>query len=211
MNSLKVQGMSNSKIVNLVWLGDKPIYDKYQESIKQYLPDWEIKIWTDKDFEDVKCPYFRFKMKYRQWAVASDYVRFKILYENGGLYVDTDVQFLQGIDDLVDKGNFLGTEFISKRISSGVIMYFEKPHHPLLKDIICIYENPHHPFYICDGEVMKYCLMKHGYKPIDKTQKINDITIYDSSYFCPNTIEDCYINIKENTRAIHHYTGFWRE
>lgn len=203
--------MSDSKIVNLIWLGNKPIYDKYINNTKSKLAGWDVKVWTDEDIKDINCKYFKIKMLLKQYAFASDYLRFKILYDNGGLYVDCDVEFLKGIDDLIEKGSFLGTEFISNRVSSGVIMYFDKPHHPVLKKILDYYEKNSYIPYICDGEVLKNSILEYGYEPVDKTQYLDDITIYDSSYFCPNTMEDSYLNVKENTRAVHHYTGLWRK
>ena len=40
----------------------------------------------------------------------SDYARFKILYEEGGLYFDTDVEVIKPFDDIIARGAFMGCE-----------------------------------------------------------------------------------------------------
>lgn len=198
------------KVVNLIWLGNRPLYDKYLDSVKKYLPDWEIKIWGNDELKDIECEYFKGKMKKGYYAVASDYARFKILYEHGGLYIDTDVEFLQGIDDLVEKGSFFGVENLSKRVSSGVIMYLDKPYSPIMKFVLDKYEETPSTIYIPDGILLCESLKRYGYKEQDLTQTFDDFTVYDSSYFCP-TRPKVVTTIPSNTRCIHHYTNFWRD
>lgn len=40
----------------------------------------------------------------------SDYARFDILYREGGLYFDTDVELIRPIDDVLERGPFMGFE-----------------------------------------------------------------------------------------------------
>ena len=40
----------------------------------------------------------------KKWAFVSDYARFKILYEYGGVYFDTDVEILQSLDEVLKSG-----------------------------------------------------------------------------------------------------------
>ena len=48
--------------------------------------------------------------KEKKWAFLTDYIRLKVVYEHGGIYLDTDVELIKSIDDLRRKGPYLGIE-----------------------------------------------------------------------------------------------------
>jgi mannosyltransferase OCH1-like enzyme len=55
------------------------------------------------------------------WAYISDYVRLKVLYEYGGIYLDTDVTVYKDLMPLLeDNTAFIGME-ISKNIACGIM------------------------------------------------------------------------------------------
>ena len=89
--------------IHIIWLGEKPIYDKYFDSIKTFLPDFNIKIWRDEDCMHYinECEYAKRHYSEKNYAYVSDYVRFRILYEFGGMYIDTDVEFASPLSDVV--------------------------------------------------------------------------------------------------------------
>lgn len=196
------------KVVHLIWLGEKPIYDKYIDSIKTFLPDFEIKIWRDEDCMAYinECYYAKRMYLNKDYCFASDYCRFRILYDFGGIYIDTDVEFIRGIDDLIEKGSFLATEEMTSRVGSGHIMYFNHINNDCLKICTDIYREYKGDAIIIDGEVLAYSIMHYGYQRIDANQILtNGITIYDSSFFNGISLEN------PNTRSIHHYTRFWKK
>ena len=54
----------------------------------------------------------------------ADYLRIKILYEQGGIYIDTDVQAIKSLDPLLDRNLILGYEectidVVHKQIGTG--------------------------------------------------------------------------------------------
>lgn len=209
--------MQKSDLINnnihIIWLGDNPIYDKFLKNNEKFFKNFNIKIWDENNNLNITNKYYLNNLYNKNYAYASDYLRFKILYEFGGLYFDTDVEFLQNIDDLLEKGNFLGTEHITKRVSSGVIMYFNNPYNIILKKVLDFYDKYENNNYICDGLVLSHVLSKYGYVLKDYKQELKniDITVYDSTYFCPGIKENPYLNKTFNTRAVHHYTNFWKK
>ncbi len=46
----------------------------------------------------------------QKYAFVSDYARFWILFNYGGLYFDTDVEVIKPLDDIISKGAYLGVE-----------------------------------------------------------------------------------------------------
>ena len=87
------------------------------DSWKRYFPNYEIKEWNESNF-DINCiPYVQEAYKQEKWAFVSDYARFWILYTYGGLYFDTDVEVIAVFDDILETGNFMGTEINHGKIS----------------------------------------------------------------------------------------------
>lgn len=101
------------KIIHYCWFGGNPLPElavKCIESWKKYCPDYEIKRWDESNFDLKCCDYVKEAYQAKKWAFVSDYVRFKVLYDEGGLYFDTDVELIKPIDDILACGPFMGVE-----------------------------------------------------------------------------------------------------
>lgn len=101
------------KIIHYCWFGGNPLPEmavKCIESWKKYCPDYEIKRWDESNFDLNCCNYVKEACQAKKWAFVSDYVRFKVLYDEGGLYFDTDVELIKPIDDILERGPFMGVE-----------------------------------------------------------------------------------------------------
>ena len=101
------------KIIHYCWFGGNPLDklgQKCLDSWKQYFPDYEIKEWNETNFDVNCCQYIKEAYAAKKWAFVSDYARFKILYEQGGVYFDTDVEVIKPFDDILIKGNYMGCE-----------------------------------------------------------------------------------------------------
>lgn len=101
------------KIIHYCWFGGNPLPElavKCIESWKKYCPDYEIKRWDESNFDLNCCDYVKEACQVKKWAFVSDYVRFKVLYDEGGLYFDTDVELIKPIDDILARGPFMGVE-----------------------------------------------------------------------------------------------------
>ena len=81
--------MSIPKVIHYCWFGGNPLNDmgkKCLESWKKYFPDYEIICWDESNFDVSCCRYVREAYEAKKWAFVSDYARYKILYEHGGVY-----------------------------------------------------------------------------------------------------------------------------
>ena len=104
------------KKIHYCWFGRNPLPEsalKCIESWRKYLPDYEIIEWNEDNFDVNSIPYTQQAYAARKYAFVSDYARFKILYEHGGLYFDTDVEVIKPMDDIVADGPFMGFEIDS--------------------------------------------------------------------------------------------------
>ena len=101
------------KIIHYCWFGGNELSELAKKCIsswRKYCPDYEIIEWNESNFDINLCQYVREAYKEKKWAFVSDYARFWILYNFGGIYMDTDVELIKSIDDLVEYGSYMGCE-----------------------------------------------------------------------------------------------------
>lgn len=220
------------KIIHYCWFGRNPLPPlavKCIASWKKYLPDYEIKEWNEDNFDVNVIPYTQEAYAAKKYAFVSDYARFWILYRYGGLYFDTDVEVIRPLDDIVERGAFMGLErdyekraAVRSAVAPGLGLGCNpglglgcNPGLGQYKRIIDAYANFH--FLKDDGSlnlktVVDYTtemLMQDGLENKLGIQKVGDIYIYPSEYFCPINITTKRLHITPNTRTIHHYAASW--
>ena len=217
------------KIIHYCWFGRGPLPELAQKCIaswKKYLPDYEIKEWNEDNFDVNIIPYTAEAYQAKKYAFVSDYARFWILYKYGGIYFDTDVEVIRPIDDIVERGNFMGFETDPKlqlkedaseaSVNPGLGMGVA-PGLDLIKKMLDFYEGKHFKF-IPDGigqltivHIATEVLNQGGLKQQPGIQLVNDVWIYPTEYFCPINLNTGCIHIEANMRTIHHYAGTWQD
>ena len=101
------------KTIHYCWFGGNPLPKlamKCINSWKKYFPDYTIIEWNEHNYDISKIPYIAEAYKAKKYAFVSDYARFDILYQCGGLYFDTDVEVIKPFDDILSHGPFMGCE-----------------------------------------------------------------------------------------------------
>lgn len=132
-------------IIHYCWLSK----DKQPENVKKcieswyrFLPNYEIRLWDIDSFDYESIPFTRDALANRKWAFVSDYIRLYALYNFGGIYLDSDVQVWDSIDDLRDNRFFSGYETRDKEHTQiyleAAIMGAEKGH-PFIKKALDLY------------------------------------------------------------------------
>lgn len=210
------------KIIHYCWFGKNPLPKdalKCIESWRKFCPDYEIKQWNESNIDFSDCAYAMEAYNEKKWAFVSDYARFKILYEHGGLYFDTDVELIKPIDHIVSKGAFMGCENRAKPSNNlGVnpgLGLGVNPGLGLYREILDFYRTLH---FVKSEETGKYktvveytteILQKYGLKNLDNIQYVEGVFVYPKEYFQPMNVETGKITISPNTVSIHHYSGSW--
>lgn len=208
------------KIIHYCWFGGKPlpkIAEKCIESWKKFLPDYEIKRWDESNFDVNITPYTSEAYSERKYAFVSDYARFWILYNYGGIYFDTDVEVISSLDQVVRSGPFMGVEFrnSSKIAVNPGLGFGTEVGMAALKDLLAQYE--HRRFINSDGticyknivEITSEYLIDCGMRNIGDCQQCAGLTIYPVDYFCPISYETRELRITANTKTIHHFAESW--
>ncbi len=209
------------KVIHYCWFGGKPLNKlgkKCLKSWKKYFPDYEIKEWNESNFDLNSCPYIKEAYEAKKWAFVSDYARYKILYEEGGVYFDTDVQVVKSFEGLLEQGAFFGCENPTLErgmdVNPGLGCAVE-PKHPFYREVLDDYEKS--SFYKEDGSLNLYTIVerttdilkKHGLQDTMEIQRVADITIYPTEYFCPINMDTGKMEKTENTHSIHRYAASW--
>lgn len=203
--------------IHYIWLGGNPKSELIERCIKvckEKLPDWTFIEWNEKNYDIKKSNYMQQAYEQKKYAFASDYARFDILYEHGGIYLDTDVELLKDFPDfMLENKGFAGLESNNK-IAPGLVFACE-PKNPLVKEILDAYTVE--KFLNDDGSenqktVVEYVtevFKKHGFRIDGSEQIIEGFHIYPSEYFCAYDFITREFSITPNTISIHHYAGTW--
>lgn len=94
------------KIIHYCWFGGNSLPSDVLKCIKtweKYCPDYEIKRWDESNFDVNSHPFIKAAYESKAWAFVSDYARLKVVYENGGIYLDTDVELLKNLGFFIEK------------------------------------------------------------------------------------------------------------
>lgn len=130
------------KKLHYVWFGDPnakpPMFFKCLASWKKFCPDFEIVEWNESNFDVTDSPFSSQAYAARKYAFASDFARIKILREQGGIYLDTDVELTRPLDDLLQNDAFISFENCAHL--EGAVMGMS-PHHPFCDEVLKFYEN----------------------------------------------------------------------
>lgn len=188
--------------------------EKCIASWEKYNPGYQIIRWDENNF-DLECDFFP-KEAYLagRWAFVSDYARLKIVYENGGIYLDTDVEVIKSFDELLDYRCFLGAE-TDGYIATGLGFGAEKGN-AVIKKMFEAYSGKH--FQIGEGvfkdtpcpEINTPPLIKLGYSYNDaEIWSIPEVTVFPPEYFCPIDYLTGETRITPKTFSIHHFSASW--
>ena len=206
------------KTIHYCWFGDNPIPDEHQEYIKSwktFCPDYDIKLWNEKNYDLTSAPlYVRQALESKQWVFVVDYVRLDIIYHYGGIYLDTDVELVKNLDDLLDNEAFCGVEF-GNAVNLG-LMFGARQNSRIIKELRDIYVSK--SFYIENGELdltptnyySEQVLVSKGFKKDGTMQVIEGLRVYPQKFFGS---ADLWLGdapkIYKETYSIHHYASAW--
>lgn len=202
------------KKIHYCWFGNNKksrLIEKCIKSWKKYCPDYEIIEWNEDNFDINICPYVTQAYEQKKWAYVSDYARFHILNEYGGIYLDTDVELLKPLDNLLESNSFAG--FASDKIvATGLIFACEK-NNWLCQSVLesyagesFVWDDPDKILAI--GRRVTQILTQNGLILDGSLQTVNSMVIYPKEYFNP-TNGDMRAKISDKAYSVHHYAATW--
>lgn len=204
------------KKIHYCWFGGKEKPDdvvRMIESWRKHCPDYEIKEWNERNFNIHLNRYTEEAYGQKKWAFVSDVARLWALVHEGGIYMDTDVEVVRSLDELLANNAFLGfegTQWIGTNIIGA------EARHQFFIDFLNSYNNRH--FINADGtlnqttnveEMTRRLTVDYGIRRDGQMQTVGNITVFPTDYFCPYDYINGRLKRTENTYSIHWYGQTW--
>ena len=207
--------MSIPKKIHYCWFGGAPMgrrAGRCMESWRRFCPDFELIRWDESNAPLKDNDYVRQAFRARKWAFVSDYVRLAALCDQGGIYLDTDVELLAPLEPFLTCEAFLGFESHEK---VATCLMACRPGHPLFRRAAAC--DGTRQFLRPDGsvddttnvELMTTLLVGEGLVRDNRMQEICGVSVYPSAYFSPKSLETGRITLTEHTCAVHYFQASW--
>ncbi|GHU58953.1 glycosyl transferase [Spirochaetia bacterium] len=204
------------KIIHYCWFGGNPLPELAQKCItswRKHCPGYELKLWNETNFDINMVPFTAQVASVKKWGFIVDYIRAWVVFNYGGIYLDTDVELLKPLDVFLNNVCFSGFEN-EKNIAPGLVFAGEKES-VIAKKIMDFYAS--YNFIQEDGtlnltpspQIFTDILLKYGLKQNNTYQELGVFTAYPTEYFCPKSFGTGILTITENTHSVHHYDGSW--
>ncbi len=208
------------RIIHYCWFGGTPLPKSARRCIaswRKFLPDYEIREWNESNVDVNSLPYMAEAYAAKKYAFVSDVVRFQAMYEQGGLYFDTDVEVIRPLDDVLARGPFFAME---ARTHPRQQDYYVAPGlgcaceagNPIWRDILEVYRSFPHFDFASQGTVCTIVtdvLSRQGIRLQGELLHSQHVTIYPPDWFCPQAMAGAPVRLTENTRSIHRYDCTW--
>ncbi|SFI08450.1 Glycosyltransferase sugar-binding region containing DXD motif-containing protein [Pseudobutyrivibrio sp. OR37] len=185
------------------------------DSWKKYCSDYEIIEWNETNYDIEKNSYMRQAYKRKKWGFVSDYARLDVIYHYGGIYLDTDVEIIQSLDELLYQDAFCAfehEEYVALGLGFGACKG-----NRVVKDWLDDYEdrkfikedgsNDLTPCPIYQTAVLKeYGLVTNG-----EYQILDGITVFPGIMINGMCSKTRRVRNRSFTKAIHHYEASWQD
>lgn len=206
------------KKIHYCWFSKKSIPDHLLYCIDSWhkkCPDYEIIRWDENNYNVFQNEYMKQAYIAQKWSFVTDYARLDILYKHGGIYLDTDVELLKSLDELLYQRGFVGVEKWGNINTGGGCGAVKN--NPVIKKMLDQRETE--LFKFADGSLnMTTCgyyetkaLATYGFVPNNTLWRNDDITVYPSDMFHPYDYMSNESVITDNTVSYHHFNGNWMD
>lgn len=211
MLNYEVKTIMIPKKIHYCWFGRRSLPKKAQkciESWEKFCPDYEIIEWNENNFDFGRNLYLQWCYEHQKWAFLSDLVRLLVVYENGGIYFDTDVELIRSPNELLQYDAFYGfenNEYVATGLGFGTVAG-----HPTVLSMIEQYSGFKEDI-LGDVEMIgcpvlnTKALLAYGLKLNGEMQKIGGAVILPADYLNPYDDATGRMNKTSNTISIHWY------
>ena len=202
--------------IHYVWVGINPLPPADAKRIKHWRklhPDFEIKLWNEKNFDIDSNYWTREAYRAKNYALVSDVIRIYALMHEGGIYLDTDLELLRPLDDLLQYKGFLS--FDSSRWANSAIIG-STPNSAWIKKVWRRYDGTHGTINMSANLKTVQCLSIfahdiYGIKLNGQTQEKDGFAIFERHVMAPKHFITGKMEITDKTRAIHHFAKSWHD
>lgn len=179
----------------------------------KYMPDWDFKLWNEENFDVDSFSYTKEAYTAGKMAFVSDVARLKALQDEGGIYLDTDVEVFQSLEPLLQYKAFAGFEG-SKHKPIGTCVMASEANGEWVTEMLAAYSDRH--FMKDDGtmdlttnvQFITGIMAHNGFRQDGTEQDYKDLHVFPVDYFSPHHTTGEYIRT-ENTYCEHKGLASW--
>lgn len=198
--------------IHYCWFGGNPMSRKtirFIEGWRSVCPDFEIVCWSEDNCDMQENEYVSGAYRCGKWAFVSDYFRLKALYEQGGIYLDTDVELLKPFGELLELRGFMGFESSS---DIGTCVIGGEKGHEFFRQALEAYQGrtfcPENV--TTNVRILTDLLRRSGLEPDGTRQSVMGMEIFPQEYFSPKSLETGRLTTTKTTHAIHWFDASWQ-
>lgn len=200
------------KTIHYCWFGKKDLPPEAKRCIaswKKICPDYDIIRWDENNFDVNQNPFIKAAYEAKKWAFVSDYARLKVVYDNGGIYLDTDVELRKNLDSLREHGCYIGIQQNEFLCNTGLGFGATKSNPVVLKmlesyDDLTFSES--HTLELSCPRLNNAVIRSYGLVSNTEITDLPEATVYPPQYFDPYGGKNL---LCDETYSIHHYAASW--
>jgi len=203
------------KIIHYCWFGSNTMPQNERKCIElwsMYFPDYEKMLWNEETFDVNAYSFTKEAYASKKYAFVSDFVRVKVLFEYGGLYLDTDVEVLKNFEYLFEDYQLICGFETSRQVGTAVIACVRN--NSLINQLYNFYQTHHFKTKYGDNiaanvTFLTNILQSKGLKLGGEQQILEDILVTNRNLFYPKKKSEYNFRITEQTVAIHRCSNSW--
>lgn len=194
------------KKLHYIWFGGNPKSAEMEAVIAGWhklMPECEVIEWNESNFDVGMHPWMKRMHAERRYAFASDYARFHILKEHGGVYLDTDVVMKKSIAPFLSERCFFSFEFDSF-LSTCIIA--AEPGHPLISALLTGYDKVNGP--VINNIIVTEYFLEHypEFRLNNHDQRMHDgVRVLPKEYFVLPSFD------RSKNFSVHNANNHWKE
>jgi mannosyltransferase OCH1-like enzyme len=206
------------KIIHYTWFSG----DEYPAKIKaciaswnKILPDYKLRLWDMNAIKEIDSVFLKEALSVKKWAYAADFVRLYALYNEGGVYMDSDIFIYRRFDEFMNDKMVTFNECFNREGQLGLqaAFFIGEAGNEFCKKMVEYYSN--RDFVLADGTldltvspmVMRKCALQFGYQNDDVEQHLGALTVYPTRFLTPTKSHDRH----PDAIGMHRVYHSWRK
>lgn len=204
------------KVIHYCWFGGKDLPKDVQKCIaswEKYCPDYKICQWNETNFDVTAHPFVKAAYKAKAWAFVSDYARLQIIYDHGGIYLDTDVELKKTLDTVLETSCYVALQQVGHWVATGLGFGAEKGSAAvgaMLREYDGVAFDSDHKEQLACPILNTRALESFGVVYEEHIQQLPQVTVYPPRFFDPVSPGDAENLLCADTISIHHYSATWQ-
>ena len=206
------------KVIHYCWFGGGPLPIDVKKCIKSWerkCPNYKIIQWNESNFDVNAHPFTKQAYSEKAWAFVSDYARLKIIYDEGGIYLDTDVELQKNLDGLRKNDGFFAIQQEGHYCATG-LGFGAKKENEIIKSMLEMYDDliysEENKYTIVCPYLNTKALEKYGYTYSDDIKVVHNNLVLPPKFMDPIAPGKNKKNLFcDDTVSIHHYSASWMD